>query len=265
MYDRARHQRDDGSVASAGEVVWLGPYRAERPAALSAVFAVTRYFNKYEGCLMGAQAGIQTIASTIVSLRLIAAAVMFLSAIAWAQTTERSGKEVVDVVCITCHGTGANGAPKIGDKKAWAKRTARGLTGLTKNAIKGVRKMPAHGGNANVSDFELERAITYMVNKSGGHWAEPFSKTAQPPERSGKQIVEAQCVKCHLKGVGGAPKIGDRAAWIPRGTNGIDPLVRSAIGGHGGMPARGGMADLTDNELRGAVIYMFNSGVVPVK
>ncbi len=220
---------------------------------------------------MGAQAGIQTIASTMVSLRLIATAVMFLSAIAWAQTearaqtSERSGKEVVDAVCITCHGTGANGAPKIGDKKAWAKRTARGLTGLTKNAIKGVRKMPAHGGNANVSDFELERAITYMVNKSGGHWAEPVSKTAQPSERSGKQIAEVQCVKCHLKGDGGAPKIGDRAAWIPRGTNGIDPLVRSAIAGHGGMPARGGMADLTDNELRGAVIYMFNSGVVPVK
>ena len=265
MNDRARHHWDDGPVAGAEKVVWLGPYRAERPAALSTKFAVTRYFNKYEGCLVGAQPGIQTIASTMVSLRLIAAAVMFFSAIAWAQIGERSGKEVVDAVCITCHGSGANGAPKIGDNKAWAKRTARGLTGLTKNAIKGVRKMPAHGGNPNVTDFEIERAITYMVNRSGGHWAEPVSKTAQPPERSGKQIVEAQCAKCHLKGAGGAPKIGDRAAWIPRGTKGIDPLVRSAIAGHGGMPARGGMADLTDNELRGAVIYMFNSGVVPVK
>ena len=220
---------------------------------------------------MGTHAGIQTMVSSTESLRSIAVTAIFLSALAlaqaeaMAQTGERSGKEVVDAVCATCHAAGANGAPKIGDKKAWAARTARGLTGLTKNAINGVRKMPAHGGNANVTDFEIERAITYMVNKSGGHWAEPVSKTAKPPERSGKQIVEAQCVKCHLKGDGGAPKIGDRAAWIPRGTNGIDPLVRSAIAGHGGMPARGGMADLTDNELRAAVIYMFNSGVVPVK
>ena len=220
---------------------------------------------------MGAQASIQTIVSTMASARLIAVIAIFLSAVALAQTEaraqtiERSGKDVVDAVCITCHGTGANGAPKIGDKSAWAKRTARGLTGLTKNAINGVRKMPAHGGNPNVTDFEIERAITYMVNKSGGHWTEPISKTAQPPARSGKQIVEVQCVKCHLKGDGGAPKIGDRAAWIPRGINGIDPLVRSAIAGHGGMPARGGMADLTDNELRGAVVYMFNSGVVPMK
>lgn len=182
-----------------------------------------------------------------------------------AQNTERSGKEVVEAVCGNCHRTGANGAPKIGDKKAWAKRASRGLTGLTHNAIKGIRKMPAHGGSASVTDFEIERAITYMVNQSGGHWAEPISKARLPVERTGKQIVETQCVKCHGTGEGGAPKIGDRAAWIPRGTHGIDPLVRSAIEGHGGMPARGGMADLTDSELRGAVIYMFNSGVVPVK
>jgi cytochrome c5 len=203
-------------------------------------------------------------------VRWIAAAMLvitpaILAQAAAAPTAERSGKQVVESVCSACHATGANGAPKIGDKHAWAKRASRGLTGLTQNAIKGIRKMPAHGGNTNVSDFEIERAITYMVNKSGGHWAEPISKARLPAERSGKQIVEAQCVKCHGTGEGGAPKIGDRSAWIPRGTHGIDPLVRSAIEGHGGMPARGGMADLTDSELRGAVIYMFNSGVVPVK
>jgi cytochrome c5 len=220
---------------------------------------------------MGTKTNIQTNAAAMVLLRPIAVATILLSTVALAQTgtktqtTERSGKEVVDAVCISCHGTGADGAPKIGDTKAWAKRATRGLTGLTKSAIKGVRKMPAHGGNANVADFELELAITYMVNQSGGHWADPVSKTARTPERSGKQIVEVQCVKCHLKGEDGAPKIGDRAAWIARGTNGFDPLVRSAIAGHGGMPARGGMANLTDSELRSAVTYMFNSGELPLK
>ena len=42
--------------------------------------------------------------------------------------TLRSGKDVVEAVCIECHGTGANGAPRIGDPKAWAERSARGLT-----------------------------------------------------------------------------------------------------------------------------------------
>ncbi len=183
-----------------------------------------------------------------------------------AATAEKTGKEVVDTACIACHGTGVNGAPKIGDKKAWTKRASQGLTGLTQNALRGIRQMPPHGGNPGLSDFEIELAITYMVNQSGGHWNEPINKAAAlPGARTGEQIVRIQCSKCHEAGVGGAPKIGDRAAWIPRIKQGLDPVVRSAINGHGGMPARGGMADLTDPEIRNAVIYMFNVGTVPTQ
>jgi len=81
--------------------------------------------------------------------------------------------------------------------------------------------------------------------------------SAQTGERSGEQIVKAQCAKCHAAGVSGAPKIDDRTAWSQRMKNGLDATVRSAIKGHGKMPARGGMADLTDTELRGAILYMF--------
>ncbi|HKE38975.1 MAG TPA: c-type cytochrome [Casimicrobiaceae bacterium] len=84
-------------------------------------------------------------------------------------------------------------------------------------------------------------------------------------ERTGEQIVRAQCASCHEAGAGGAPKIGDRAAWIPRMKQGVDAVVRSAISGHGGMPARGGMANLTDAEMKSAVLYMFNIGTVTEK
>ena len=175
-----------------------------------------------------------------------------------AQKAERSGKEVVESLCVACHGSGARGAPKIGDKKAWSKLASRGLSGLSKSALNGIRGMPPHGGNPNLTDTEIERAITYMVNQSGGHWTEPVSTTAPAAERNGEEIVKAQCVKCHEAGVGGAPRIGDRAAWIPRFKQGVDPLVRSAINGHGGMPPRGGLANLTDREIRNAIVYMFN-------
>jgi cytochrome c5 len=118
--------------------------------------------------------------------------------------------------------------------------------------------MPAHGGNPNVTDFELARAITYMVNQSGGAWTEPIDKAAPFAERSGEQVVQAQCAQCHRTGEAGAPRIGDRVAWTPRLRQGLEAAVRSAIKGHGGMPARGGLADLTDAEVRRAVIYMFN-------
>lgn len=88
---------------------------------------------------------------------------------------------------------------------------------------------------------------------------------AQPRERSGAQIVAAQCIKCHETGLHGAPKIDDRAAWTPRMKYGLDATVRSAIKGHGAMPARGGMADLTDAELRAAILHMFYPAAAGLK
>jgi len=166
---------------------------------------------------------------------------------------ERSGKEVVDAVCARCHAAGSNGAPRIGDKKAWAPLAARGLASLTKSALEGLRQMPPHGSNPSLTDVEIQRAITYMVNRSGGHWVEPVSTTSPTRPRTGEQIVRARCFMCHETGKGGAPRIGDREAWIPRLKPGLDVVVRSAINGHGGMPSRGGMSDLTDEELRSAI------------
>ena len=189
---------------------------------------------------------------------LLASAVFLGPQAVLAQAPERSGKEVVEAVCAGCHASGAKGAPKIGDKKAWSKRASQGLTSLTQNALKGIRGMPAHGGSPNLTDLEIGRAVAYMVNQSGGKWTEPASAKDMTAERSGAAIVKTQCAKCHEKGVGGAPKIGDRAAWAPRLKDGLDGAVSSAIRGHGGMPPRGDKADLTDSEIKSAINYMFN-------
>ena len=88
-----------------------------------------------------------------------------------------------------------------------------------------------------------------------------IAQAASPEDRTGEQVVQMRCISCHGTGVNGAPRIGDRAAWVPRMKLGLDNVVRSAITGHGMMPPRGGMAELTDPEIRAAVTYMFNSGV----
>lgn len=174
------------------------------------------------------------------------------------QARERSGKEVVEAVCTACHGSGAKGAPKIGDRRVWEDLASQGLTGLTELALKGFRKMPPHGGNPDLTDTEISRAITFMVNQSGGHWIEPASKLALAAPLSGGEVVSAHCARCHESGEGGAPRIGDRAAWLPRARQGFDYLVSSAINGHGPMPSRGEAASLTDAEIRKAVAYMMN-------
>ena len=184
---------------------------------------------------------------------------------AQAQRRERLGDEVVNVACARCHATGKDGAPKIGDRKAWAARASQGLTSLTEHALKGIRNMPAHGGAAGVSDIEIERAIVAMVNRSGGRWIEPIGGATQAGARQSEQVVQAQCAKCHQAGTDGAPKIGDRAAWIPRLKQGLDTLVASAVHGHGAMPARGGLPDLSDQEIRDATMFMVNFGTPMAK
>lgn len=169
----------------------------------------------------------------------------------------RSGQDVVNEVCAKCHATGAQGAPRIGDTAAWRSRATKGLSGLTQSALKGIRNMPPHGARFDLTDTELRRAIVYMVNQSGGQWREP-ADPARVGQRTGREIVEARCHTCHETGKGGAPKIGDRTAWIPRLRQGFEVTVRSAINGHGGMPARGGLPDLSDHEIRAAIVYMFN-------
>jgi len=66
-------------------------------------------------------------------------------------------------MCQTCHATGVAGAPKVGDKAAWAPRLAQGVDGLTASAIKGKGAMPPKGGST-ASDAEIKTVVTYMVN-----------------------------------------------------------------------------------------------------
>ena len=90
----------------------------------------------------------------------------------------RSGKEITDSVCAACHATGALNAPKIGDKAAWAKLIKAGHEKLTETAIKGVRQMPPRGGNPDLSDIEVARAVAYMANQSGASFKEPADQPA---------------------------------------------------------------------------------------
>ena len=171
----------------------------------------------------------------------------------------QTGEKVVQQYCAACHATGAAGAPKIGDKGSWATRIGSGLDQMLKVSISGKGAMPARGGAAGLSDFELARAIVHMANQSGGKLKEPAAPKGAAPaaERSGEQVVQAACIRCHESGQSGAPRIGDKAAWSQRISQGVDAVTKSAIRGHGSMPARGGLADLTDREVTRAILYMF--------
>jgi cytochrome c5 len=85
----------------------------------------------------------------------------------------QAGNAVYTAVCAACHASGAAGAPKIGVAGDWGPRLAQGYDTLAKHAIEGIRAMPAKGGNPDLDNVEVERALVYMANQSGAKFKEP--------------------------------------------------------------------------------------------
>ncbi len=85
-----------------------------------------------------------------------------------------SGEQVYQTVCKTCHEAGLVGAPKMGDRAAWAPRIKEGENELFADALKGTSKgMPPKGGDQNLADIEVQRGVVYMANRSGANFKEP--------------------------------------------------------------------------------------------
>ena len=193
-----------------------------------------------------------------------------------APKVEKSGQEVYDAACTACHATGALGAPKFDNKGDWSSRIGQGYDTLIKHAIEGIRLMPPRGGNADLSDVEVARAVVYMANSSGASFKAPEAAEAaapaaapaaaaaaaaatdsKPDPAKGKVVYETSCAVCHATGVAGAPKVGDKAAWSARISQGFETLHNHSLNGIRGMPAKGGNPSLPDADLVNAVGYMF--------
>jgi cytochrome c5 len=215
---------------------------------------------------------------------------------AGAPAAARTGQQITETVCAACHITGALNAPKIGDRPAWAPLIKEGFDHLVKNAINGIRQMPPRGGNPQLSDVEVARAVAYMANQSGAKFSEPEPPAAAAAETKtpvsgaapasaaatvaaapgsvaaaapakpaastggdagkGKAVYDSACVACHGAGVAGAPKLGDKGAWAPRIKQGTDALYQAALKGKGAMPPKGGQMQLPDADVKAAVDFM---------
>ena len=86
---------------------------------------------------------------------------------------EQTGAEVYAATCQACHGDGKLNAPPFGNRLRWAPLVREGLNDLVPAALRGVRQMPAKGGNPALSDLEVARAVVFMANAGGGKFNEP--------------------------------------------------------------------------------------------
>ena len=98
----------------------------------------------------------------------------------------QSGDAVYKAVCAACHDSGAAGAPKFADAAAWSPRIAQGYDKIVAHAINGLRAMPAKGGNPDLDDAEVARAVVHMANAGGAKFKEAEVKAVAAAEASAK-------------------------------------------------------------------------------
>lgn len=204
----------------------------------------------------------------------------------------KAGAEVYAVQCAACHKDGVSGAPKTGDAGAWAPRIRTGYEALLASALKGKGNMTAQGGG-DFEDAEIGRAVVHMANAAGAKFAEPqraavvaaapqgaapaaapsadvlaavaaankgAAPAAAPATAAGAvpALYTQACAVCHVAGVAGAPKLGDKANWAPRVAMGVNALTASVIKGKGAMPPRGGSTG-SDADIKAVVQYMVST------
>jgi cytochrome c5 len=207
----------------------------------------------------------------------------------------QSGEQVYAAVCQACHAAGVANAPKLGDAAAWAPRLKSGYDALLQAALKGKGAMGPQGGgdhtdleiaravvylaNKGGGKFEEPKAApaapkqaatqtttTAAAPPAADARAAAAAIAALPPAGGAPAAAAAAggtapplyaqiCQACHVAGVAGAPKLGDKAAWAPRIAQGIDAMTATVIKGKGTMPPKGG-STASDAELKAVVTYM---------
>ena len=197
-------------------------------ASFAVPIAVIVLFATYANHAFRAGAGTDALSDEQVAARIAPIAKVDVKD-ANAPRTYKTGEEVYKAVCVTCHGTGAAGAPKVGNKDDWAPRISQGFDTLLKTALSGKGAMPPRGGTNpdDVSDYEIARAIVYMANNDGANFPEPAAPAANAAPAasgaagaaatagaSGADASNAQAAAA-MAAIAAIPKAGEKPAAAP--------------------------------------------------
>ena len=189
------------------------------------------------------------------------------------------GRQTYNAFCSVCHTAGAAGSPRIGDMAAWAPRIALGYTALLQSTMKGKGVMGPQAGRY-LDPVELERAVVYLANQSGGRFAEPsvpaghsgthtYTEYPPPPPAPkppayetltpdqkllyGERVYSQYCAACHQKngeGAGPIPTLKNAKTFSDNET-----VTRAILQGmsKGAMPS---WRVLSNNDIAAVTNYM---------
>jgi cytochrome c5 len=160
-----------------------------------------------------------------------------------------AGTEVYKAVCSACHDSGAAGAPKVGDAAAWAPRIGQGYETLVKHAVQGIRAMPAKGGNPDLDEVEVARAVVVMANQGGAKFKEPEVKAA--PAQAADAAAPAAVAPTAPAAVAPAAMAAATAA----------PAPTAAVAAPAAAPATTASADVGKKLYESACVACHGAGI----
>src|SRR5438105_15112448 len=141
-------------------------------------------------------------------------------------------------LCKTCHEPGIAGAPKVGDKAQWAAPIKKGYETLVQHAINGVQEsgkvMPPKGGNPDLADLEVQRAVVYMANRSGANFKEPAAPSATAsasPPAAAATAASAAAVPAASSSAAPTAVSASAAGVTPAATTGGAPSATTSASG----------------------------------
>lgn len=162
-----------------------------------------------------------------------------------------TGADVYGQVCKTCHETGLAGAPKAGDKAAWGPRIAEGEKTLVQHAIGGFQGktgvMPPKGGNPDLTDDEVHRAVAYLANLAGAGFKAPA------PTQTAAAAPPAPAAPAASAPAAAPPATGAPAAASAAAASAVPPAVAAATAAP--APAATATASAASPAAEGKAVY----------
>lgn len=179
----------------------------------------------------------------------------------------KAGETMYNQLCVVCHATGVDGAPRLGLKDDWTELLTFGEDTLYQAVIDGPNHMYSKGNSALESEAHIRDIIAYMMNSAIDDENRATVNSAIDEEKArhlrinnGYKVYDMICFSCHDTGEAGAPKIGVPSAWDQRiAKQGLVGLTQSVINGKGHMYVRAGTANYSEADFRNVVEYMIST------
>lgn len=178
----------------------------------------------------------------------------------------KAGQDLYNQLCVNCHASGMDGAPRLGNQDDWKERLRMGEDTLYEAVIEGPNHMYSKGNSPIESEGQIRSMIAYMMYSVTDDETSKLINTATDEEKArhmrllrGYKNYDLVCFNCHNSSEEGAPRVGKPEEWGGRKDLGVDKLTDSVINGKGHMFIRAGTANFSEADYKGMVEYMLST------